>query len=218
MKTKIFAILLLGLVIFSSCDTMKYVSPPYTTVDKIIEVKGGMNIDQVNSALGIKPYDVYVIQEDGGSVLIYNYLRKNRKFEANMKMLTILKHQPEGLTKGEDWYDADNPSKIYVYFIDGKVVSLISDRGRADAAGLMIKQNQISLISKEKLTSLQSSSVVNTDGSQSKIVNLNSSTKDQSEKPKIDKKGTSSKKTLRILGVVLGIPLVIGLAVAAAGV
>ncbi len=106
---------------------------------------------QVNEVLGINPYDIYNIQEDGATVLVYNYLRINRMVKGMTSKVELMKYKKEGLSAGEDWYDPKNPHRLFVYFKDGKVVSLITDSGRRDAEALVLTSNSLKLITKDEL-------------------------------------------------------------------
>ena len=65
-----------------------------------------MSISDVNKTLGIEPWDIYTLMEDGISVLIYNYRIKNRRMtiEGYPEDLEKIKHKEEAQTKGETWY------------------------------------------------------------------------------------------------------------------
>ena len=68
------ALLYFALVVFgTSCMSEKYmVSPPFTTVDNIAKVSVGMSTADVNTTLGISPYEV-LSNVDGGVWMSYHY-------------------------------------------------------------------------------------------------------------------------------------------------
>jgi len=74
----------------SSCS--RVLSPPYTKVESMMQLKPGMTIEQTNQALGIPPYDIYHMQKDGTTVLMYHYKRQQRSVistdAGNIKSLT----------------------------------------------------------------------------------------------------------------------------------
>ncbi|MFH0892838.1 MAG: hypothetical protein V2A54_00245 [Bacteroidota bacterium] len=152
-KVLIFSAAALAMLFITSCG--KWIAPPYTNVSKIITVKNGMGIEQVNAALGIEPYDVYHIQEDGSSVLVYNYRLKDRRMTVpifyNAKERAI-RGDESSQTQGNVWYGS--AARLYVLLKDGKVKSMVTDAGREDAQYLLLTNNNIQTISKEELVTL----------------------------------------------------------------
>lgn len=142
----IFTFFLIGTV-FTSCTY--YIAPPYTSVNELIKVRKGMTMSKVNEVLGIQPYDIYTIQDDGSTILVYNYRLKDRKM--SVSDLNTSKTE-RGQKEGVDWYG--DPSRVYILFEDDKVASLISDHGREDAELLMLVNNNLQLISKEDLVNM----------------------------------------------------------------
>lgn len=119
----------------ASCMQTKWIAPPYTSVDKIIKVEKGMSIEQANKTLGIEPYNVYNIQADGSSILIYHYRTKQRRMTVpkNLeKKEETIRGEERSQTEGQPWYNKDH-HLVYVLFEDGKVKSLLTDQGRSDA-------------------------------------------------------------------------------------
>lgn len=153
-KFRIIFWFVLFLTITTSCS--KWIAPPYTSVDKIIKVKAGMTIEQANATLGIDPYDVYMIQEDGSSIYLYNYRRKDRRMSvppfARARERAI-KGEESSQTNGTLWYG--ETSILYVQAKDGKIKSMITDAGRQDAEFLMLTINNIQVISRDELITLQ---------------------------------------------------------------
>lgn len=155
MKSKIYLMTVLT-VILSSCAN-RWIAPPFTEVSKIAEVKSGMSIREVNITLGIDPYDIYHIQEDGSSVLVYNYRRKDRRMpiSSNPNQAERSIHTAEGQTSGEAWYGST--ARLYCLFTNGKLKSLITDAGREDSEYILIIQNDIQLVAKEHINTYMSS-------------------------------------------------------------
>lgn len=151
-------LLILTIVVayFSSCA--KYWTAPYfTSVDKMVLLKKGMEMDKVNATLGIEPYDLYVIQEEGVSVAMYYYRTKKRKMtlSGNITKAEEQKYGTEdGQTAGKDWYDKDE-KKVFVLFEDGKMLSLLTDKGRADGEVLLMVNNNLKYITKNEFQSVQ---------------------------------------------------------------
>ena len=147
MKFKILTAVVFSAVFLASCA--KYIAPPFTSVDKIVKLKAGMTLNDVNTALNIEPYDVYFSEEDGSMVVTYNYRIKDRK----MGMPTENKIRSEvGQKEGDPWYKTEW-ELLYVFYKDGKMKSAISDNGRSDAEFLLITNNNIEFITKNQLSS-----------------------------------------------------------------
>ena len=136
-------------IVYSSCTY--FIAPPYTSVNELIKVRKGMTISKVNEVLGIQPYDIYTVQDDGGTILVYNYRIKERKMSVNGNFAKVTKSE-RGQKEGIDWYG--EPSRVYILFEEDNVASLITDHGREDAELLMITNNNLQLISREDLVSL----------------------------------------------------------------
>lgn len=145
-KSLVFSFVILFL---ASCTY--HIAPPYTSVSELIKVRKGMTLNKVNEVLGIQPYDIYTIQDDGSTVLVYNYRIKDRKMSISGDPAKATKTE-RGQKEGIDWYG--EASRVYILFEDDKVASLISDHGREDAELLMLVNNNLQLISKEDLVSL----------------------------------------------------------------
>jgi hypothetical protein len=140
------------LVVFASCN--KWVAPPFTNVSELAKVRKGMTMTKVNEVLGIQPYDIYTVQDDGGTVLVYNYRVKERRMNIGARWNFNQRTKTErGQKEGIDWYG--EASRVYILFEDDKVASLITDHGREDAEILMVTSNNLQLISKDDLVSLK---------------------------------------------------------------
>jgi len=150
MKTRHFTLLVALCFFFSACSNV-WIAPPYTDSEKIIELNSSMSISTVTSTLGIPPFDVYHLQEDGNSILVYNYRVKNRKLNYGSDNQL---HNEESQTAGKLWY-SDESFLLYVLFHDGKMKSLITDAGREHSEGLLIIDNTIRLLSKDELDAFE---------------------------------------------------------------
>ncbi len=133
------------LTLFSCSNT--WIAPPYTDSEKIVGLTPAMDIEAVNTQLGIPPFDIYHLQESGNAILVYNYRLKNRKFSY---AADAAKHNEESQTKGKLWY-SKNSYLVYVLFEAGKMKSVVTDAGRANSEGLLIANNTIQLLSKDEL-------------------------------------------------------------------
>lgn len=137
-------------VIFASCG--KYIAPEYTNVDQLIKVRKGMTITKVNEVLGIQPFDLQMVQDDGGTVLVYNYRVKDRRAKVTGTYDKFVKSEA-AQKSGMDWYG--DPSRVYILFEDDKMAGLITDIGREDAEILMIVNNNLQLVAKNDLVNMR---------------------------------------------------------------
>jgi len=136
-------------VLFSSCTS--FIAPAYTSVDELIKVRKGMSMEKVNGVLGIDPFDIYSIQDDGGTVLVYNYRLKDRRAKVSGNILEFSKTEA-AQKSGIPWYG--EASRAYILFEDDKMAGLITDNGRQDAEVLMIVNNNLQLIAKKDLVNM----------------------------------------------------------------
>lgn len=153
MKKPIILSAIVIMTLISSCS--RYIAPQFTSIEKIMLVKPDMSVNQVSATLGIEPYNILHLNEDGDIILIYNYRLKNRI----MKVSTTNRDEFNRKTRNEDsqtagniWYDKE-PKQLYVLFDDNKVQSFISDAGKSDSEYLLITNNNIVLASEGEINS-----------------------------------------------------------------
>ncbi len=165
---KILFVILIGFTI-SSCETTsiiintsstsKWIAPKYTNVSKILKVTKEMDIATVSRTLGIPPYDIYTMQADGATILMYNYRIKERSMslpQTNYQEVT--RGTEKSQKEGEIWYQL-NSYHLYIIFEKGKMKSMLTDVGRKDGEVLLLKKNNIKFISKNNIT--EGSSILN---------------------------------------------------------
>ena len=152
------------IIIVSSCSpkTSTWIEPPYTNVEKIATIKPGMNLDDVTEALGIPPYNIFHMQEDGSLILLFNYRIKNRRMEIPLspEMQERTKHSESGQKSGDDYYQSES-NYLYVYFKDKKVKSYITESGIDNSEFLMLVNNNLKRLSKGDMSNLQVEKVGN---------------------------------------------------------
>lgn len=153
MKKPIILSAIVIMTLISSCS--RYIAPQFTSIEKIMLVKPDMSVNQVSATLGIEPYNILHLNEDGDIILIYNYRLKNRI----MKVSTTNRDEFNRKTRNEDsqtagniWYDKE-PKQLYVLFDNNKVQSFISDAGKSDSEYLLITNNNIVLASEGEINS-----------------------------------------------------------------
>ena len=146
--------------------TDQFIAPPYTNVEKILNVRIGMTLTEINQILGIPPYNVLYAAEEGITILLYNYRLKDRQvlFETNLTSSKGIDpsrikstaatdiqqsqsnwqkkvHGEDFQNKGDPWYSMEK-QRLFVILKDGKVRALISNEGQPIADDLIaIKTN-----------------------------------------------------------------------------
>ncbi len=151
--------------ILCSCGVMnntKWTAPPYTNVEKIMSMKPGMTLEEVNQTLGIPPYNIFNIQDDGSMVLLYNYRVKNRRMDVPSDPLTQtdVKNSEAGQDQGQPYYESES-NFLYVYFKDRKLKSVISETGIENSEFLMLINNNLKTLTKEDMNKLTMKKVGN---------------------------------------------------------
>ena len=142
---KIVAVVLL--LALASCSQNRYVvAPPFTDIVKISALKKGMTLNEINSTLGVAPFNLFVTDE-GYSIYSYNYRLKERRIPVN-RIVTYMDRPNEPANNsinseeaqkfGTDFYT--DWKVVYVHLKDDKLSAVISDEGLERAthlAGIM---------------------------------------------------------------------------------
>ncbi len=154
MSQKFLMILLLSASLLVGCASRTgWIAPPYTDVDKILNVRPGMTISEVNLTLGIDPYDIYYIYADGSFILVYNYRLKDRMMdESTIDNVAITSELAQ--TVGEPIY-RDYSSRLYVKFKESIVQSLITDAGKENAEYILLVENNVQLLTANELDTIK---------------------------------------------------------------
>lgn len=152
-KLQTILFMLFAVVLLNACSSSYFIAPPYTSVDKIINVKAGMTMQQANAVLGITPYDVFHIQDDGSSIVTYKYRIADRrqKFTGTQQKIERDKHSEISQTGGETWYQKEDHT-LFVLMRDGKVRSMLTDNGIKYSRVILFEDNDIRFITKEELS------------------------------------------------------------------
>ncbi len=161
-------ILILTMFVFGLANGQsKWNAPTYTNVKKISELKPGMTLTQVNSKLGIQPYNMYMTDENNNTIVLYNYRTLERKIVVDNDIRQHTQGNESSQTKGDLWYSSTS-STIYILFADNKMKFLISDKGREEVEYLIIKDNTIRFIAKNDISSIYQENVVKVEQKQVK--------------------------------------------------
>lgn len=132
------------------------IAPPFTSVDKITNLKPGMTISQVNQTLGNNPYNILYGDQAGEQIITYRYRRADRraKLPSGTDALDYV-HKPISQIDGEKWYNNDDVAEIKVRFREGKMVSLISNEGLRKSRSTLLTDYDIQFIDKNELSYIE---------------------------------------------------------------
>lgn len=146
----------IGVLLIASCSQNRYiVQPPFTDVSKISSLKKGMSLSDVNTSLGISPFDMFV-SDEGYSIFVYNYRLKERRIPINNNV-TFMERPGDPTNKsvnseesqkfGTDYYS--DPKQIYLSFKDDKLFSVISSDGLQRASQIIAITGGLSALKKD---------------------------------------------------------------------
>ena len=124
-------------------------------MEKIVQIRAGMSSSQVSATLGIDPYNILHLNDEGGIILTYNYRLKNRVMNINSTNRDVFERQTrneDSQTAGSTWYDKQYQT-VFVLFSDNKVKAYISNVGKRDSEFLVITANNIAIATKGELSS-----------------------------------------------------------------
>lgn len=137
-------------MVCTSCSMQKTM-PFYTEPVKIATLHSGMTMNEVNTHLGIEPHDYYYAHGTESAVVTYKYRLKKRALaqKAATPATDENLHSSSGQTSGKVHYEEEKT--LYVYLVDGKVRSLLTEDGRADSKAVLVTNNALKLISEKDL-------------------------------------------------------------------
>jgi len=153
MSKKIIMILLLSISLVGCASRTGWIAPQYTSVEKILNVRPGMTLSDVNMTLGIDPFDVYYIYSDGSFILVYNYRLKYRMMDESMIDIETIRSE-RAQTAGEPVY-RDYSSRLYVKFKNSIVQSLITEVGKENAEYILLVENNVQLLTANELDTIK---------------------------------------------------------------
>ena len=142
MKKTIQIAILIAAVAIQGCKTTT-VTPSTgltsycTTPEQIYNLKKDMNVNEVNTLLGVPPTDVYINQKDGTKIISYKYKLKYQKVAAGQQDAEI------SLRGGEEVFRDE--SNLFVIFDanTNKLLYYVTDKGRKEAKGLIGKSIEL---------------------------------------------------------------------------
>ena len=127
-------LLVLGVFVISVCSAQKIQKEHFTTIDKLFYVEIGMTTNQVQTTLGVEPFDFYQNLSEGEMIIEYRYLHK--KLEIKSKDNNYVK------SKGEDYY-TDAASIYCTYDKEGKLIAFYTDAGKNNSEDAYIWENTV---------------------------------------------------------------------------
>ena len=140
------------IMFFASCTPVSKgmtIDKYYTTIDKLLQLNGGMKIKEVNKILGVSPFDIMYYEKETYFVLVYWYKHKGKMIDREDAFLT---HTEISLTRGQDAYAGS--SQIYMFFDNKReLISYYTDKGNSKGINqTTIKEYLKQLPQKEEVT------------------------------------------------------------------
>jgi hypothetical protein len=127
-------LILISVCLVTSSNAQKIQKEHFTTIDKLFYVELGMTSVEVQTTLGVDPFDFYQNLSESEMIVEYRYLHKKLEVRANDNNYVK--------TKGEDYYT--DASSIYcTYDKEGKLVAYYTDSGNANSEDAYIWENTI---------------------------------------------------------------------------
>lgn len=142
MKTPIKFSIILIVFFIQGCKTASVtpatgLSSYCTSPEQIYNLKKDMSVNEVNTALGVPPTDVYINQKDGTKIISYKYKLKYQKVAAGQQDSEM------ALRGGEEMYRDE--SNLFVVFDanTNKLLYYVTDKGRKEAKDLIGKSIEL---------------------------------------------------------------------------
>ena len=127
-------LILISVCLVTSSNAQKIQKEHFTTIDKLFYVELGMTSVEVQTTLGVDPFDFYQNLSESEMIVEYRYLHKKLEVRANDNNYVK--------TKGEDYYT--DASSIYcTYDKEGKLVAYYTDSGNANSEEAYIWENTL---------------------------------------------------------------------------
>ena len=139
-------IIILGAIIisalsFTSCKTVQ--AAKFTSVENLYQLKLNSSFEEVNSLLGSKPYNILSNQIEGYTIFTYKYKFVERKVNPS------LINSRGGETTGTEVYNGKEQT-VFLFFKANKLESFVTTDGRKDSPVLIMLNNTLYSITKDK--------------------------------------------------------------------
>lgn len=137
----IFGAVIFASFMLSSCKTTQVAK--FTSVENLYQLKLNSSLESVISLLGSKPYNILSNQVDG--YVIYTYKYKLVEREVNPKLI----NERGGETTGTEVYNGIEQT-VFLFFKSEKLEAFVTTEGRKDSPALIMLNNTLYSITKEK--------------------------------------------------------------------
>ena len=137
----IFGAIMISALFFTSCKTVQVAK--FTSVENLYQLKLNSSLDEVISLLGSKPYNILSNQIDGYKLVTYKYKFVERK--VNPKLINSI----GGETTGTEVYSGKEQT-VFMFFKANKLDSFVTTDGRKDSPALIMLNNSLYAITKDK--------------------------------------------------------------------
>lgn len=139
--------LLLLIIPFLLGSCSKWIAPPYTSVDRMLDIQKGMTLMEVDETLGIKPYNMLHLNENT-AVFEYHYRLKDRDVNKISNYKKFI-HEERSQTGGKEWFT--KPSKFYVLFENEGFSTMLTENGLKHSDYLLLRNNNLIMVSESEL-------------------------------------------------------------------
>lgn len=133
--------IMISALFFTSCKTVQVAK--FTSVESLYQLKLNSSLEEVISLLGSKPYNILSNQIDGYTIFTYKYKFVER--EVNPKLI----NSRGGETTGTEVYNGKEQT-VFMFFKANKLESFVTTDGRADSPALIMLDNTLYTITKDK--------------------------------------------------------------------
>ena len=150
MKNLFYIFMIVAAILFASCGTTSNMvkSPKFTSVDRLCQIHPGNSYDMVVQTLGCEPYNILSNQIDGYAIYLYKFKFTEREVKAADSEIL---NQRGGETAGVEVYTPQLQDAILI-FKNNKLETILTAQGRKDSPSLVLINNTLYEISKEKST------------------------------------------------------------------
>ncbi len=125
----------------------KWVAAPYTSIDRMLSLEKGMSQAEVDTTLGIPPYNL-LYRNDSALILEYQYRLIEREVKGIYNKKTYV-HEERSQLGGNPIFTS--PSRFYLLFDKDGYLSLTTERGLEHSDYLMLKNHDLRIIPQEKI-------------------------------------------------------------------
>ena len=137
----IFGTIMIIAQLLTSCSTVQVAK--FTSVENLYQLKLNSSLEEVIALLGSKPYNILSKQAYGYTIVTYKYKFVERKVDS--KLINIR----GGEIAGAEVYNGKEQT-VFLFFKSNKLESLVTTDGRKDSPALVMLNNTLWTITKNK--------------------------------------------------------------------